>query len=583
MNPQNSKNNESNESNSMALNLESSNTEYKNLLIEYKQAVSNYVNFLKDEYTSEPCYKYNADSKGISQECYNEIWKKAGCGAGTIKPAPDANSDWAKGMTLNGLIQDSWSWATLTDYTHRMGCYGQYDSPYIILCVGTDGNLYSRQGLDAAWQKIQDDSNGNIRTICTGNDGKTIICTNSSNDILTKPSWDAPNWQGPVQNPCCVMSVAQGQDGSIVGVGMNNVLWSKPDLNGNWTQTATPGEWITAICIGPDGSIFCIGGGNQIWKKNSYQNLPSQQWEGMGSCCVKSITIAPDGTFIGAGTDNQLYTKTSYKDLTTSWQGPYNSQNSSCCAVSITTVANSNYDSSKYNSSTQPEYKLNTVPMTNVKSTAFWGASPLSQSTVSTVGECQALCSKTDGCSGATYNETTSLCSLRKGDGDIMSGSPTDYSIVPKAQSLLKIVKNINDKLTKLNEKIQKLSKTSETKFDSQSQQLSSSNTDLINQYTNLVGEREKIQKMLNEYQTLDEQHIQGNIHISQNYYSFILLMILVVLVIFLLYKFSIPSAQSTTKIVQNGGQLGTSAYYIVFGIFLLILLLTCYNKYKLL
>jgi hypothetical protein len=221
--------------------------------------------------------------------------------------------------------------------------------------------------------------------------------------------------------------------------------------------------------------------------------------------------------------------------------------------------------------------------MTSVKGTAFWGTSPLSQSTLKTVGECEALCSTTTGCSGATYNETSTICSLRKGDGDIMTGSSADYSIVPKSKSLLKIVQNINDKLTEVNEKIQKMSQPIENQFNLEAEQRSSSNTDLINQYKNLVGERAKIQQMLNEYQTLDKQQLEGNIHISQNYYSFILLMILVIFVIFLLYKFSIPSAQSPTTFIQNGGQLGTSAYYMVFGIFLLILLLTCYNKYKLL
>jgi hypothetical protein len=463
-----------------------------------------------------------------------------------------------------------------------MGCYGQYYSPYIIIGVGTDGRLYSRQGLDSPWQLVNDDSNGNIRSICTGNDGKKIYCTNRNGNVWFKNTWDSKNWI-QLKHDGSFKGIAAVPDGTFICVGQSGQLWTL--VNGKQTNVKSPGESEICVAIAPDGSVFVSNSAGNVYKKNSYQNLPSQQWQSVGSCCVKAITIAPDGTFIGVGTDNQLYTKTNYKDLTTPWQGPYNSQNSSCCVISITTIANdtSNFDTSKYNSSTQPEYKLNTVPMTNVKGTAFWGTSPLSQSTVSTVGECQALCSKTDGCSGATYNETTSLCSLRKGDGDIMSGSPTDYSIVPKAQSLLKIVKNINDKLTQLNEKIQKLSQSAETKFDSQSEQRTSSNTDLINQYTNLVGEREKIQKMLNEYQTLDEQHIQGNIHISQNYYSFILLMILAVLVIFLLYKFSIPSGQSSTTIVQNGGQLGTSAYYTVFGIFLLILLLTCYNKYKLL
>jgi hypothetical protein len=164
-----------------------------------------------------------------------------------------------------------------------------------------------------------------------------------------------------------------------------------------------------------------------------------------------------------------------------------------------------------------------------------------------------------------------------------MVGSSTDYSIVPKSQSLLKIVENINDKLTKVNEKIQKLSQTVETQFNSEAGKRSTSNTNLIDQYKSLVGERFKIQTMLDEYQTLDQQQVQGNIHISQNYYSFILLMFLAILVIFLLYKFSIPSDQSSTTVVQNGTELGTTAYYIVFGLFLLVLLFTLYNKYKLL
>jgi len=233
--------------------------------------------------------------------------------------------------------------------------------------------------------------------------------------------------------------------------------------------------------------------------------------------------------------------------------------------------------------STSPNYNINAPEMSSLKGTAFWGASQLSQSTLKTVGECEALCSTTSGCSGATYNETSTICSLRKGDGDIMTGSSTDYSIVPKSMSLLKIVQNINEKLTQVNEKIQKISQPIETQFNAESQQRSSSNINLIDQYNNLVVERFKIQKMLNEYQTLDEQQVEGNIHISQNYYSFILLMLLAILVIFLLYKFSMPSAQPSTTFVQNGGELGTNAYYMVFGLFLLILLLTCYNKYKLL
>ena len=576
---QNSKNNQGS---STALNLESLNVEYKNLLIEYKQAVSNYVNYLKQEVV-QPCASYNANSKGISQACYNDIWKKAGCGTGNIG-YPSASASWQKSQTMNGLIQDSWYWATWTDYTRRMGCYGQPGNPYIIIGVGTDGNIYSRQGLDAPWQKVNDNSNGNIATVFTGNDGKLYGTINKNNNtIVYKNKWSDSVWSRSISGSCCVLGAAMGQDGTIVGVGTDYTLYSKPNLNAPWVQTASKGEKSSAIAIASDGSLFVVGGGNVVYKKNSHKNLPSQNWTNQGSCCVKSITIAPDGTFIGVGTDNQLYTKQNYKDLTTAWKGPYSSQNSSCCVTSITTVANTNYNTTKYNTSTAPDFNIVKPDMTSLKDSAFWGTSPLSQSKVNTVGECQALCANASGCSGATYNQTTSLCSLRKGDANIVAGGPTDYSIVPKAKSLLKIVQGINDKLTQVNQQIQTLSQTAEKEFNTEAGNRTTSNTNLLNQYSNLVVERTKIKNMLDEYQTLDEKQNEGDIQISQNYYSFILLMILAILFIFLLYKFYSPSAESTTTFVQNGGELGTSAYYMIFGFFVLILLLTCYNKYKLL
>lgn len=220
--------------------------------------------------------------------------------------------------------------------------------------------------------------------------------------------------------------------------------------------------------------------------------------------------------------------------------------------------------------------------MDSIANAAFWGTSSLSQNNSPTLEECKASCANTPECSGATYNLTNgeSTCMLRKGKGNIVAGSKNDVAIVPKGQHLLKIVEKINDELTQVNEQIQTITPTIEKIVIEERKQIEEVNTDLITQYNNLMDERSKIQMMLNEYQTLDAQQIEGNIHISQNYYSFILLMILVILFIFMLYKFSIPSSQSSTTFVQNGGQLGRSAYYIVFGIILLTLLLTFYNKY---
>jgi hypothetical protein len=106
---------------SVVLSLETLSKEYDTVLIKYNQAQKDYINYLKTQSTNNACSKYNSNSKEIDQACYEEIWKKSGCVTPNVV---SASSDWAKSQTLNGLIYDSFYWATLTDSQHRDGCYG---------------------------------------------------------------------------------------------------------------------------------------------------------------------------------------------------------------------------------------------------------------------------------------------------------------------------------------------------------------------------------------------------------------------------------------------------------------------------
>ena len=115
---------------SVVLSLEKLSKEYDIVLIKYNQAQKDYINYLKTQSSTMSCSKYNSDSKEIDQACYDEIWKKSGC---TRTGAVNANDDWAKSQTLNGLIYDAFLWATLTDSQHREGCYG----------TTTDTSVYS--------------------------------------------------------------------------------------------------------------------------------------------------------------------------------------------------------------------------------------------------------------------------------------------------------------------------------------------------------------------------------------------------------------------------------------------------------
>ena len=72
----------------------------------------------------DPCKDFSNDQKGVSLECYQQIWKEAGC----INPkAAEDNMKsypaWFAGQTKVSLAGDSKAWATMTDDKHRIGCY----------------------------------------------------------------------------------------------------------------------------------------------------------------------------------------------------------------------------------------------------------------------------------------------------------------------------------------------------------------------------------------------------------------------------------------------------------------------------
>jgi hypothetical protein len=577
------------ESKSLALDLETLNAEYRNLLVRYKQSVVDYTDYLNAEATK-PCSQYKSDSKGISQACYEEIWKKSGC---TTTDKVNASSDWAKTKTLNQLIYDSFLWATMTGETHRKGCYGTYEPTYWIIGVTTNGRLCKRNGLEGSWVEISDNAANDLAAICTGNDGKQIIASTKGYKIFSKPTYDSPKWQ-PVRNEnCCVVSVAMGQDGTLVGVGTDNKLWSKSNLEGAWRQTTSSGESVRSICIAPDGSIFCIGQGNTIWKKNNYKQLTNVNWQNMGqnTCCVKAITIAPDGTFIGIGMDDKLYTKDSYTNLSTSWKGPYTS---SCCVIGITTIANPNASNS-YSTATAPNYNINSPSYTEIKGQAFWGTSALSVINNGTLQDCNASCASTPGCTGATFNKQDHgrpVCWLRGGDGSTIPALANDYAIVPKNKQLLKIVEGVSRELKSVNAKMQVKINRIRDLYGDQIQERDIQNYNLIGQHVKLEDEREKIHKMLSQYQNLENQEQEVGLFVTQNYYWYFILLALAVICVVILGYSSIDQNTSSviTKTASDAVQIPiqiakdtarvVNPFYILFAIILFFTITYTYNQY---
>jgi hypothetical protein len=586
---------------SLALDLETLSAKYQSLLTKYRQSVLDYIENLNQE-SSKPCAKYNANSKNIDQACYEDIWKKSGC---TTTNYVNANNSWAKARTLNELISDCFAWANMSTDTHRKGCYGVTENanPYFLLGVSTNGRLFSCKGvtfgiMSSDWTEVKDDAAYDLTSICCSNDGKMIIATNKSGRLVYKSTWNADKWQAVTNQPCCVTSVAIGQDGTLVGVGTDGKLYSKPgksgspDLNGNWIQTASKGEWLSSICIGPDGSLFGIGGGNTIWKKNSYKNLSNQGWQfqGNNTCCVKAITIAPDGTFIGVGTNNQIYAKDNYQNLSTPWKGPFKNPytNQKYAVIGIAAFINSNYNPSKFSNASEPNYNINSPPLIDTKGQAFWGTYGIKEGNAKSIQECSALCSANSRCTGATFNPDKRYCWIRGGEGTPIPALRNDYAIIPKSKKLLEISDSINRQINDVNKKMQKKIDQLYSIYGKQIEKRDTNNYSLIDQYETLNAERKKIEDIIKEYQTLEQNQDESSIYITKNYFLFFVFF-LIVFIAAIILAFSTIDAESsavTFAIINNTTTSVKSIlsninpYYTMFGIILLVTITHLYNTY---
>jgi hypothetical protein len=221
----------------------------------------------------------------------------------------------------------------------------------------------------------------------------------------------------------------------------------------------------------------------------------------------------------------------------------------------------------------------------------FWGTGQAGAQSVYngvTVEKCKALCASNSKCNGATFSPDAngkSTCWLRRGEGELTPALDTDKAIIPEAQKYLLTIESVNKKLIQTNEQIQKIIKQSTPLYNTIKTEGSKQNKELIQNYSQLISEREKIEKMLEKYQDLDETEKEGGIKITQNYYSYILLVAITIGAVILLYKFSGIFTNDENSYSQNSfyddAQPSTNKYYIILIIIILILVINSYTTIK--
>lgn len=215
---------------------------------------------------------------------------------------------------------------------------------------------------------------------------------------------------------------------------------------------------------------------------------------------------------------------------------------------------------------------------TAMKGYAFNGTGNLGVTQAKTYQDCSTACASTANCTGATF--VSNQCLMRTGESPVIKSSSDSYAIVPPTVFWLNSMENINQQLIDVNQKITNEMTNANSLYDTQTKERSQQQKNLIKNYVELVDERNKIMDLLKEYETLDNTSSNDQIMVNQRFYVYVFLSILAIAVIFLLFKISYPSkSQQSTPTVQYGGDLGISAYFILF-IIIVVTVLIRYLSY---
>ena len=224
----------------------------------------------------------------------------------------------------------------------------------------------------------------------------------------------------------------------------------------------------------------------------------------------------------------------------------------------------------------------NASKLTTLINSTFWGAAGLLSSRVSGVEECSALCSKTPGCSGATYNITTNNnnnqnnCWIRSGDGMVIPGTNGEYAIIPELKKYLQALQTLNLQLIDVNNKIIVIFKTNEINFSIQDKERFFTYNLLKENYRKLEEERINISAKLIEHQTIEGKKTQTELVVTKNYYNYLVLLFIVLLCFLILSKTVINSFNQ--NVAPSNDNFGSIILIFVFS-FIIVLSITYFYK----
>ena len=182
--------------------------------------------------------------------------------------------------------------------------------------------------------------------------------------------------------------------------------------------------------------------------------------------------------------------------------------------------------------------------LTTVPNTSFVGESNISVKNHSSINKCKKSCKSNTSCSGATFNNNSNSCTLSSGNGNIVYTSQST-AIVQEALYYSYQLQNINSQLMDINEKMITITNNNYDQFQQNQEKNQEQEQSLQSNYQTLTQEREQIDIMIREFQTINAAYENGNINLTSSYYSYIILIFVAIFLVFILIKLSLSVEQS--------------------------------------
>jgi hypothetical protein len=220
------------------------------------------------------------------------------------------------------------------------------------------------------------------------------------------------------------------------------------------------------------------------------------------------------------------------------------------------------------------------INLTIVPDSAYVSDSILNSNTVSSVDDCKTTCTSNSSCTGATFNSSNeNNCVLGSGNGNIIN-YPNSSAIVQDSMYYSYQLKQLNDQLMSINQQMLDITKQSYGTFQQTQQQTQQQEIALQQNYQSLMNERDEIERMVRQFETLNEANKNGEIVITSNYSYYILLLFISIVLIFVLIKFSASGQQRGGGIGNNFKNEAMFLFLIMFGFLGLSQVLKNYNGY---